>query len=189
MVSVFSESSDNEEELCDIDVNSLLEEEDSNQDLDNIDLLIVSVLKVLLRWQSLFYVSDLAFSYLLLLVKSVLYLVSATSEFTQELYKKFPSNLYQLNKSISFRNDMFRKYAVCTKCFAIYDFSECVDVIEGVETSKKCTNVLFPNHALRHFRKSCGEFLLKSVTINGKKKLIPRKKFVIRALKKVYKFW
>ena len=32
---------------------------------------------------------------------------------------------------------MFRKYAASTKCFAIYDFSECVDVIEGVEMSKK----------------------------------------------------
>lgn len=115
-----SESSDNEEELCEIDIDSILDEEDSSQELDNTNLLIVSVLKVLLRWQSLFYVSDLALSYLLLLVKSLLYLVSAASEFSKDLYKKFPSNLYQLNKSISFKNDMFRKYAVCPKCYALY---------------------------------------------------------------------
>lgn len=85
---------------------------------------------------------------------------------------------------------MFRKYAVCPKCYALYDFAECVNVIEGDEMSKKCTNVLFPNHAFRHFRKACGEFLLKSVTVNGKKKnLYQEKVSVIRALKKVFKFW
>lgn len=89
---------------------------------------------------------------------------------------------------------MFRKYAVCPKCYALYDFAECVNVIEGDEMSKKCTNVLFPNHALRHFRKPCGEFLLKSVTVNGKKKMVKKNLYqekvsVIRALKKVFKFW
>lgn len=64
-----SESSENEEELYEIDVDFILDEEDSSQELDNTNLLIVSVLKVLMRWQSLFYVSDLALSYLLLLVK------------------------------------------------------------------------------------------------------------------------
>lgn len=50
-----------------------------------------------------------------------------------------------------------------------------VNVIEGDEMSKKCTNVLFPNPALRHFRKPCGEFLLKSITVNGKKNLYQEK--------------
>lgn len=38
-----SESSDNEEELCEIDFDSILDEEDSSQELDNTNLLIVSV--------------------------------------------------------------------------------------------------------------------------------------------------
>lgn len=80
------------------------EEEDAVEDhpRDRADMLIVSLLKMLLCWQSFFYVSDFAFSYLLLLIKSLLYWVAASSELTQELYKRFPSNIYQLHKSILF---------------------------------------------------------------------------------------
>lgn len=177
-----SESSESEEELCGEEFFS--EEEDAVEDhpRDRTDMLIVSLLKMLLCWQSFFYVSDFAFSYLLLLIKSLLYLVAASSELTQELYKRFPSNIYQLHKSILFVKDRFQRHVVRPKCFTLYDFSDCKNIVEGVETSKKCSNVVFPNHALAHFRRPCGEVLLKPVSMQGKTNLVPRKSYSCKSI-------
>lgn len=135
---------------------------------------------MLLRWQALFYVSDRTFEYLILLFRSLLYLVSSTSKFASELYKKFPSTLYQLNKFICFENDNFRKFVVCPKCYATYEFEDCIEIVEGVQTSKLCRNVVFQNHSLAHFRRPCGELLLKFVNINGNKNLVAKKNFLLQ---------
>lgn len=113
-----SDSSDNEEEMVFID--EFLEEENDyqsddqySQDTDH--LYLVSFFKILLKWQALFFVSDHALSFLLLFFRSMLYILSATSTLATELYRKFPSNIYQLNKFISFDKDCFKKYVVCQK--------------------------------------------------------------------------
>lgn len=105
-----SDSSDNEEEMVFID--EFLEEENDyqsgdqySQDTDH--LYLVSFFKILLKWQALFFVSDHALSFLLLFFRSMLYILSATSTLATELYRKFPSNIYQLNKFISFDKDVF----------------------------------------------------------------------------------
>ena len=79
--------------------------------------------------------------------------------------------------------DNFRKYVVCPKCFALYEFSQCIQVCEGRQISKNCNNVIQPNHKLAHFRKPCGEVLLHTVTINGKASLTPRKTYCYKSLK------
>ncbi|XP_056016818.1 uncharacterized protein LOC130053518 [Ostrea edulis] len=179
-----STSDDSEEELWDFDLSAHFKEDvDDHVERDRTDMLIASLLKVLLRWQLLFYVSDLAFSYLLLLFKSVLYLVSSTSENIQKLYKKFPSNLYQLHKIISFEKDIFLKKVVCPKCYALYDIPDCSDEVEGMQISKKYSNVVSPNHALAHFRRPCGEILLKTVLTNSKTNLVPKKTFCYQSIK------
>lgn len=54
--------------------------------------------------------------------------------------------------------------------------------MEGVETSKKCSNVVFPNHALAHFRRPCGEVHLKPVSMQGKTNLVPRKSYSCKSI-------
>ena len=187
----FSDSSDNGEELLFVD--RLLEDEYSSDDQmtdfpnDHDDQYLVYFFKMLLKWQALFYISDRALEYLILLFRSLLYIISLTSDFASELYKKFPSTLYQLNKFISFERDNFRKLVVCPKCYATYEFEECIEVVEGLQTSKQCRNVVFPNHSLAHFRRPCGELLLKLVNINGSKKLVARKTFCYKSLEESVK--
>lgn len=142
---------------------------------------------MLLRWQALFYVSDQAFAYLILLFKSLLYLISSTSEFASELYKKFPATLYQLNKFIRFDRDNFKKFVVCPKCFAVYELEDCIEFVEGSQTSKQCRNVVFPNHSLAHYRRPCGELLMKIININGNQKLVPKKTFCYKSLEESLK--
>lgn len=67
----------------------------------------------------------------------MLYILSATSTLATELYRKFPSNIYQLNKFISLDKDSFKKNVVCQKYFSLRDFSDWIDLVEGIEFSKK----------------------------------------------------
>lgn len=118
-----SDSSDNEEELLFVD--GLLDNDYSSDDQTSdvtYDQYLVSFFRMLLRWQALFYVSDQAFAYLILLFKSLLYLISSTSEFDR---------------------DNFKKFVVCPKCFAVYELEDCIEVVEGSQTSKQCKTVVF----------------------------------------------
>ncbi|XP_061190105.1 uncharacterized protein LOC133197961 [Saccostrea echinata] len=141
------------------------------------------ILKLLFRWQAVFFISDMALSFIIMLIKSIFYLGSFSSSFIAALYKSFPSTLYQANSSVHFKKDNFKKYVVCPKCFSLYDFSQCLQIIEGKNVSKKCNNVVQPNHKLANFRKPCGEILFKSVTVNGKITFVAKKTYCYKSLK------
>ena len=80
---------------------------DSESDSENFSAeqkgYITWILKLLhvLTWKIKFYISHLAFSYILILIKCVLYLFSS-SNVGKELFENFPSNVYQLEKEVSF---------------------------------------------------------------------------------------
>lgn len=99
---------------------------------------IIAVLKILLVWQVVHYVSDAAFSVLLFLLRSLFYLFSFSSDLAKSLYQNFPVTMYQLYKYISFEKDDFKKYVVCQKCFCLYEFQDCCRFVEGTQTSKLC---------------------------------------------------
>ena len=143
---------------------------------------IIYLLKIILRWKSAFFISDSAFIFVLFLIKSILYLLSSC-EFGKTLYKQFPANMYQIDKFISFDKDSFIKYVVCSKCFCLYNFEDCVTRVEGKDVSKTCSNVLFPRHPMAHYRRPCGETLLKFVCINGTNKLVAKKTFCYKKIK------
>ena len=183
-------SSDSDEDFFDAEnIEYFIEDEftsdhEDNSFKDNIcEGYIVVLVKVLLLWQSLFCISDLAFSYLFLIIKSILYLVSKISKFILDLYEKFPANINQVNKCISFAKDNFKKYIVCIKCFSLYNYLDCLQVVEEIKVSKPCNHVVFPNHYLAQFRKPCGEMLLKTIEINGQTKLVGKKIFCYKSLK------
>ncbi|KAL3870767.1 hypothetical protein ACJMK2_038810 [Sinanodonta woodiana] len=140
------------------------------------------IIKALLKWQSCFFIPDRAFSYILILIKSVLYLCSNSSDFMKALYQDFPVTIYQMNKFVSFSKDNFKKCVVCTKCFKLYDYENCFDVIEGRKVSSVCGNVAYPCHSSPHLRRACGEALLKIVHSQNGDQLTPFKTYCYRKL-------
>lgn len=144
---------------------------------------VIAVLKILLVWQVVHYVSDAAFSVLLFLLRSLFYVFSFSSDLAKSFYQSFPVTMYQLHKYISFEKDDFEKYVVCPKCHCLYEFQDCCHLVEGIQTSKLCSNVVMPNHVMSHYRRPCGELLLKSINVGGKKKLIARKTYCYKSLK------
>lgn len=73
------------------------------------------------------------------------------------------------------------------KCFAVYELEDCIEVVEGSQTSKQCRNVVFPNHSLAHYRRLCGELLMKIININGNQKLVPKIIFCYKSLEESLK--
>ncbi|KAL3866243.1 hypothetical protein ACJMK2_043558 [Sinanodonta woodiana] len=121
------------------------------------------ILKALLKWQSCFFIPDRAFSSILILIKSVLYLCSNSSYFMKALYQDFPLTIYQMNKFVSFSKDNIKKYVVCTKCFKLYDYEDCFEGRRKV--SRVCGNVAYPCHSSPQLRRAFGEALLKLYTL------------------------
>ena len=79
-------------------------------------------------------------------------------------------------KTLGLKKDTFRKYVVCKKCFCLYSYDDCVNVVEGQEMSASCSQVQYPNHTQQARRKACGQQLLKQVSLsNGTSKLYPYK--------------
>ena len=70
----------------------------------------------------------------------------------------------------------FHQYIVCTKCHSLYNYNDCIELINGKETPKKCRHKEYPNHPQQQHHKECGESLLKYVKKrNGQMKLVLRK--------------
>lgn len=74
---------------------------------------------------------------------------------------------------------------MCPKCHCLYEFQDCCHLVEGIQTSKLCSNVVMPNHVMSHYRRPCGELLLKSINVGGKKKFIARKTYCYKCLQRL----
>jgi hypothetical protein len=94
------------------------------------------------------------------------------------LYQNFPVTIYQMNRVVSYGRDNFKKYVVCKKCFTLYDYDDCIDVIEVCKVSKFCDNVAYPCHRSPHLRRACGETLLKIVRSQNGDQLILSKHII-----------
>lgn len=108
--------------------------------------------------------------------------MSTTSDTMKKYYIFFPQNLYALSKIVKSNVD-FMKYVLCTKCFSLYDYSECFTVVEGNRVTKNCSFVEFQNHRLPQFRRPCNQPLLYEVALSSKKVLKPYKIFCYKSLK------
>lgn len=97
---------------------------------------------------------------------------------------KFPKSLYMFQKCLGFPKNCFEKFPVCIKCYKLYKLENCSYKIQGEVVSKKCDNVLYPNHTQRGRRKQCGQNLMKTITApSGKTTLVPYKVYCYKSLK------
>ena len=99
-----------------------------------------------------------------------------------EVANHLPSSLYKLQKYFGNSANKYTTYAVCPKCSALYDPEECIVKTRGIEESKTCKHIEFPEHPHRSRRSKCGTVLMKRVKVGTKFKLVPRKLFVYRSI-------
>ena len=85
-------------------------------------------------------------------------------------------------KHIGLKKDYFSILVVCTKCFSLYKYDDCILKVEGKLQSKRCSHIQYPNHSQSACRKACGNILIKTVTLTGGKEVT--KPSVINLLKK-----
>ncbi|XP_066929656.1 uncharacterized protein [Clytia hemisphaerica] len=96
----------------------------------------------------------------------------------------FPRSLYLFQKEIGFPKNSFKKYVVCTQCHKLYHLEDCSFKLRGEMHSKKCDNILYPEHPQKARRKECGQLLMKTiVSPTGKKTLYPFKIYCYKSLK------
>ena len=78
-----------------------------------------------------------------------------------------------LRKHIRNKRNGLCEFVVCSKCHALYEPSQCVVKEHGVEMSKHCDYIEFPQHPHSSRRTKCGTPLMKRVRLGGKSKLVP----------------
>lgn len=108
------------DELLEMIIQSSEEESTSDIETEDQETLLKQYLNYSLGGSQFFFVSDLALSFIILLLKSVFYLCSFSSTFLDKLSRKFPSTVYQANIALHLKLDNFKKYVVCPKCFTLY---------------------------------------------------------------------
>lgn len=140
----------------------------------------------ILLWKSVYKVSNAAITVLLkflVLFIRMLGRLHMNIPLLCKLAEKIPTNADAAQRFLwSGHDHSFVMYVVCPKCSALYLYKDCV-VFRGAQTeSKRCQNVLYPNHPHASKRKECGALLLKKIRSGKKSKLIPVKAYPYQPL-------
>ncbi|CAC5425176.1 unnamed protein product [Mytilus coruscus] len=142
--------------------------------------LLMSLLIFVCTWQACHIIPDIAIQRLLSFLSDFFNALSAENVAIATISAAFPVSVYKLYRDIGFKKDNFTKYVICKKCYKLYNYDDCMHIIEGQQVSKTCQNIRFPNHPQIGRRKVCGELLLKVVQLQRNRKLYPYiKHFVI----------
>ena len=89
---------------------------------------------------------------------------------------------------MSFKLDDYVEYVVCTKCYTLYNLSECIIDNHSQQKSKRCCFIQFPNDPHPSRCKACNEVLMKIVKIVKGIKLYQEKcLFIVSSLKEMAK--
>lgn len=133
-------------------------------------------------WQSAHVIPDIAVQNLLMFLSDFFNALSAEVVALAGVTSLFPATLYKLYKYVGLQKDNFTKFVVCKKCYKLYRYEDCVLLIEGQQQSRKCNNIIFPNHTQVGRRRPCGEPLLKIVQLQGTTKLYPFKTYCYKSI-------
>ena len=94
-----------------------------------------------------------------------------------------PCSYKALLQHLDLEKKVYIEYVVCPKCNAMYDYHDCIQVIDRKECSQVCRFIQFPNHPMRTFREQCGtQLLVASNSKDGKQHWHPRKKYCYRSV-------
>eukprot|EP00112_Aurelia_sp_Birch-Aquarium-sp1_P023214 Seg6828.3 transcript_id=Seg6828.3/GoldUCD/mRNA.D3Y31 product="hypothetical protein" protein_id=Seg6828.3/GoldUCD/D3Y31 len=190
-----SDDDDNsDEEIVWIDEEEVREIED-DLEAENVEVPINadSIGSVLLRWLCIFIaiwqmknvIPDTAIGSLLKFLGNFFFIIASRCDYLEPLARNLPTTVDSLLLSLGMRSiDNFKKYAVCPRCFKLYELDKCYYVNRGIRYSRKCNFIDFDNHRLAHLRKECGAELLKIArSPSGKRTLVPFKLYCYKSLK------
>ena len=117
------------------------------------------LLKFIIVWQFCFKVSDAAIGLLLIFFQNFLkineYMRILGSKKDKCLSDDCPCS-YKALQHLDLERKVYTEYVVCPKCNAIFDYHDCIQVIDRKECSRVCHFIQFPNHPMRPFREQCG---------------------------------
>lgn len=131
----------------------------------------------LLRLQAKFYIPAAALQCLIKFFYVFLSVIGQSSSYVAHMASFFPKSLYELHKQYQLVSK-FKKMVVCSKCYSVYDRSECVENIGSLSKSRTCVHRLHKNSPM------CNKVLLKTIQLSsGKKLLRPFKIYCYRSLK------
>ena len=146
---------------------------------------IVKVITLfVLTWQSFYRISNVAVSSLFrFLSLMLLYLATATqSEHLKHVAQLVPNGTVKAQQLVQINRDDFKQYVCCPKCFAVYDFHECIEIVGRQQIPKFCSACRFPRHPRPSLRGSCESNLLKIIQTTKKEVFKPIKSYCYRSL-------
>lgn len=177
--------SDIDAEVWDADHYSDTEDENSpdfavvgNSHTDERDLIRWMVI-FFLRLQAKFYIPDAALHCLIKFLYVFLSVIGRSSSYVAHMASVFPRSLYELRNQYQL-GSRFKKMVVCTKCYSVYNQSECAEKVGSLTKSKKCMYRVFKNSR----SKMCNNVLLKTIELStGTTILRPFKVYCYHSLK------
>lgn len=149
----------------------MIEEEDvegdlfsSSSDTDtSTSAVVLWLVYFIIALQKKHYIPDVAVSTLLKFLAAFFKVIGLCFPQTTDLFKHFPSSLYQLRKVVGTSEEKFKRYVVCSKCYAVYNFDDCIQTSGRSQVAKCCSD------------SSCKNALLRSIQIRSKLILYPIK--------------
>ena len=139
----------------------------------------------LLRLHSRYFIPDVAFDALMKFLYILFTVLAPFSRICEVIKDSLPQSLHDTSCPRHYDN-VFDRYVVCpiANCNCLDLLGEAIDVVGTKQTSRRCSNVMYPNHTYPSYRKPCQALLLKTVTTStGKKFLYPFKSYCYKPLK------
>ena len=91
----------------------------------------------------------------------------------------FPGSLYLVRQFLNLDRDDFNKFVVCPKCTKLYKYDSCLEMVNGRQVAKKCTNTYY----LRRKKMVCNASRVTRVTLqNGKTCFYPISYYFTRSI-------
>ena len=91
----------------------------------------------------------------------------------------FPGSLYLVRQFLNLDRDDFNKFVVCPKCTKLYKYDSCLEMVNGRQVAKKCTNTYYS----RRKKMVCGASMATKVTLqSGKTCFYPIKYYCARSI-------
>ena len=149
--------------------------------LQKVNSLLFWLLYFLLLWQATCHLSDNGLVWLLKFLISWLKVlaVEISSEVFENVLLCFPGSLYLVRQFLNLDRDDFSKFVVCPKCTKLYKYDSCLEMVNGRQVAKKCTNTYYS----RRKKMVCSASMATKVTLqSGKTCFYSIKYYCVRSI-------
>ena len=168
---------DEDVSIEDADIPPLELDPEHTQDPTEVDITIWWIVTLLSLFQTQFYVTNRALTWLLNFLFVIFHYLGRYSAIIASLAQKFPQSFHHQYSSLMpmiMPKNSFHGQAVCRKCEAVYAFDECLTMVGSRTTVNHCKNKLFGKR---------DQLLMKEViTSNGTNKHYPHKVYCFISL-------